>query len=78
MDTKKVFNNDDLNWEIEKIKAFDAPVLISKEFDNNLEYPYAIDIEDESYFYSSEEERDEDYERLRTVVPQFHFFSKCK
>lgn len=74
MDTKKVFNNDDLSFGIKKIKAFDAPISISKEFDNNLEYPYAIDVEDESYFYSSCEERDEDYEILRGVVPQFSFF----
>ncbi len=68
-----VFNNGDLNFEIEKIKSFDAPISISKEFDSNLDYPYAIDIEDSSYFYPEQEERDEDYEKLKTVVPQFSF-----
>jgi hypothetical protein len=69
----KKFNNGDLNFEIEKIKSFDAPISISKEFDKNLDYPFAIDIEDESYFYANQDERDFDYELLKSIVPQFTF-----
>jgi hypothetical protein len=67
------FNNGDLGFSLERIKSFDAPISISKEFDSNLNYPYAIDIEDESFFYPEQKERDDDYEKLRLSLPQFTF-----
>ena len=67
------FHNGDLSFEIEKIKSFDAPISISKEYDANLDYPFAIDVEDNSYFYPEQKERDEDYEKLKLIVPQFSF-----
>jgi len=51
------FSNGDLSFNLERIKSFDAPISISKEFDSNLDYPYAIDIEDESFFYPEQKKK---------------------
>lgn len=67
------FHNGDLSFEIEKIMSFDTPISISKEYDKNLDYPYAIDVEDGSYFYAEQKKRDEDYQKLKLIVPQFSF-----
>jgi hypothetical protein len=66
-------NNGDLAFDLEKIKGFDAPITIAKAFDENLDVPFAIDVEDGSYFYGNEAERDADYEALKEIVPQFEF-----
>ena len=39
-------------------------LAVSREFDENLEVPYAIDVEDKSFFYNTKEERDIDYAEL--------------
>jgi hypothetical protein len=67
------FNNADLEFSIEKIQSFDVPITVAKAFDDNLDYPYAIDVEDESFFYISQVERDTDFDKLKSVVPQFSF-----
>ena len=67
------FHNGDLSFEIEKIMSFDAPISISKECDYFFDNPYAIDVEDSSYWYANEKERDEDYQKLKLFVPQFSF-----
>ena len=68
------FNNGDLAFDLEKIKTFDAPIVIAKAEDFNLDNPYAIDVEDTSYFYANEDERDEDFAELKKNVPlNFHF-----
>ena len=41
--------NGDLAFDLEKIKGFDAPITIAKAFDENLDVPFAIDVEDGSY-----------------------------
>lgn len=66
-------NNGDLSFDLEKIKGFDAPITIAKAVDHNLDYPFAIDVEDSSYFYANEEDRDSDYDKLKEIVPQFDF-----
>ena len=71
MDIK--FNNGDLSWDIEKIKSFDAPITISKSYDDNLDYPFGIDVEDSSYWYAEQKDRDEDFRNLKKVVPKFSF-----
>lgn len=71
MDIK--FNNGDLSWDIEKIKNFDAPITISKSYDDNLDYPFGIDVEDSSYWYAEQKDRDEDFRNLKKVVPKFSF-----
>ena len=67
------FNNADLSFDIEKIESFDVPITVSKEFDSNLDYPFAIDVEDTSYWYAEQEERDADFEKLKSIVPKFSF-----
>ena len=67
------FNNGDLTFDIEKIESFDVPISIAKAFDDNLDYPFAIDVEDTSYFYATQKERDEDFEKLKSIVPKFSF-----
>jgi len=67
------FKNGDLSFDIEKIQSFDVPITVSKCFDGNLDYPYGLDVEDTTYFYSNIEERDSDFELLKTIVPQFSF-----
>ena len=67
------FNNADLEFSIDKIQSFDVPITVAKAFDDNLDYPYAIDVEDESFFYISQVERDTDFDKLKSVVPQFSF-----
>ena len=67
------FNNADLEFSIEKIQSFDVPITVAKVFDDNLDYPYAIDVEDGSFFYISQVERDIDFDKLKSVVPQFSF-----
>ena len=39
-------------------------MAVSKEEDFNLDFPYLIDVEDTSYSYATEEERDDDFEEL--------------
>ena len=71
---KKVrFNNGDLSFDIEKIESFDVPITVAKAHDPNLDYPFAIDVEDGSYFYAEQKERDEDFEKLKSIVPKFSF-----
>lgn len=67
------FNNGDLSFDIEKIESFDVPITVSKEYDSNLDYPFAIDVEDTSYWYAEQEERDADFEKLKSIVPKFSF-----
>jgi hypothetical protein len=67
------FNNADLEFYIDKIQSFDVPITVAKAFDDNLDYPYAMDVEDGSFFYISQVERDADFDKLKSVVPQFSF-----
>jgi hypothetical protein len=67
------FKNQDLSFDIEKIESFDLPITVAKAYDKNLEYPFAIDVEDGSYFYAEQKERDKDFEKLKSIVPKFSF-----
>ena len=67
--------NGDLNFDLDKIKCNQESIendinkmAISKEEDFNLEFPYLIDVEDTSYCYATEEERDNDYEELCKIL----------
>ena len=44
------FNNADLEFSIDKIQSFDVPITVAKAFDDNLDYPYAMNVEDGSFF----------------------------
>jgi len=67
------FNNGDLNFEIEKIISFDAPITVAKSFDGNLNYTYVLDVADGSYFYPDGESRDYDFNLLKEMIPRFSF-----
>lgn len=67
------FNNGDLSFDIQKIKSFDAPITVAKSYEPNLDYPFGIDVEDTSYWYAEEQERNEDFEKLKSIVPRFSF-----
>ncbi len=67
------FNNNDLSFDIEKIKNFDPPITISKSFEDLFEYPHGIDVEDTSYWYFNTKERDEDFEMLKKMFYKFNF-----
>jgi hypothetical protein len=67
------FNNADLEFFIDKIQSFDVPITVAKAFDDNLDYPYAMYVEDGSFFYITQMERDTDFDKLKSVVPQFSF-----
>lgn len=55
--------NGDLAFAIEKIIDMDI-ATISTAYDGNLDYPYAIDVEDSSFFYSNEADRNKDFYAL--------------
>jgi len=68
-------NNVDLKFDIDKILSIQdsietdsTKVAVNKTEDFNLDYPYAIDVEDSSYFYVTEYERDIDYETLLKIL----------
>lgn len=69
----RILNNGDLDFDFEKIASFDAPITIAKSCDENLDYTYAIDVEDSSYWYANVKERDEDFETLKKLLPKFDF-----
>ncbi len=67
--------NGDLNFDLDKIKLNQESIendinkmAISKEEDFNLDFPYLIDVEDTSYSYATEEERNNDYEELCKIL----------
>jgi len=68
-----IFNNNDLNFEIEKIKSFNLPIVVSKSFDKELDYVYGLDVEDSTYWYANESDRDKDYENLKKIIPEFTY-----
>jgi len=67
------FNNADLEFFIDKIQSFDVPITVAKAFDDNLDYPYAMNVEDGSFFYISQVERDTDFDKLKKLIPKFSF-----
>jgi hypothetical protein len=67
-DMRTPFNNNDLNFDIEKIRSYDTPVRVMKETDGNLDARYILNVADSSYFYESRSERDEDFHQLRKML----------
>lgn len=70
-----VVKNQDLNNDLDKIKWNQESIetdltkmSVVKAEDFNLDYPYAIDVEDSSYFYSNEADRDWDFEMLNKIL----------
>lgn len=77
METKEIIiarlNNQDLAFNMERILSMDLPIVLSLEYDANLDNPFAIDIEDNSYFYDNEAERDSDYINLYHMLQPLGF-----
>lgn len=61
-------HNGDLKRELERILNYDLPISISMEYDDNLDYPYIIGVEDNSYFYANENEQKSDYLNLYSLL----------
>jgi hypothetical protein len=70
------FHNNDLQFELEKIKSFDAPITVAKAYEEELNNHYAIDVEDSSYWYAEQDDRDEDFEKLKSILPNFTFIEE--
>lgn len=72
METKEIIiarlKNQDLAFNMVRILSMDLPIVISKEHDANLDNPFAIDIEDNSYFYANEAECNSDYLNLYSML----------
>ena len=66
--TKYSFNNNDLEFNVESIKSFDTPITLAKSYDSNFDYPFALDVEDTSYWYAEQKERDEDFNKLKDLL----------
>lgn len=78
------FHNGDLGFDLEKIitnavSLYFAGDMIAygKSYDEFLDYPYEILVEDESYFYAEEKERDEDLKTLSELISNFLFTEFC-
>lgn len=67
------FNNGDLSNDIEKIESFDVPICVKKDFDGNLDYPYILDVKDNSYFYANKSDRNNDFDLLKSSMPEYSF-----
>jgi len=67
------FNNGDLSFDIQKIESFDAPITVSKSYEPMFDYPFALDVEDTTYWYAEQKERDEDFEKLKSTITRFSF-----
>ena len=65
------FNNEDLSFDIQKIKFFPVPITVAKSFEATFDYPYGLDVEDTTYWYAEEKERNEDFEKLKSIVSRF-------
>lgn len=63
----KTFNNNQLNFDLEKIMDYSVvSAIIDK--DKNLDYPYILEINDNSYFYVSAKERNEDFRKIMEFI----------
>jgi hypothetical protein len=62
-------NNGDLRSDFEKHQSADyTTILVDYDADTNEDYPYILTINDDSYFYASEKERDEDEKLAKKIL----------
>jgi hypothetical protein len=65
MNNADLYNElDNILWQQGNVENDIHKMAISKEEDINLDFPYLIDVEETSYSYDNEKERDEDYDFL--------------
>ena len=74
----KKFHNGDLGMDLEKIISNveslywnNEIIAYGKIYDEFLDYPYEILVEDNSYFYAEEKERDEDLKTLSELISNY-------
>lgn len=67
------FNNDSLSIDIDNIESFDPPITVSKSFDSTFDNPYCLEVELNCYWYENEKDRNEDFDRLKSIYPKFSF-----
>ena len=58
-------DNLNLSFDLDKLRAIDSPTVKTSS-DRNLDSPFIIDINGNSYFYSEPESRD--YDALKTAI----------
>jgi hypothetical protein len=78
------FNNADLGSDLERIITNaeslywnNESIAYGKSYDEVLDYPYEILVEDNSYFYAEEKERDEDLKTLSELISNYLFTEYC-
>ena len=59
---------DKIKWNQESIETDLTKMAVVKAEDFNLDQPYAIDVEDTSYFYPNESDRDFDFDVLNKIL----------
>lgn len=61
--------NQNLNFDLEKIKSYDAISIKKDSFKNEVHNKiYTIEVNDNSYFYSNKEERNVDLKKLKSIL----------
>lgn len=70
---KSLISNGDLKNDLEKFIDYDGAISVTKYKNGNLDYIYAIDVEDQSYFYAEKHSRNKDYKILRALFNSFTF-----
>jgi hypothetical protein len=71
MNNMDLYNDlDKIRWNQESIENDITKMAVSRESDFNLDFPYLIDVEDTSYSYDNEKERDEDFESLCKILTE--------
>ena len=61
---------DNLLFMMECVENDLTKMAVTTEFDDNLEMKYAIDVEDKSFFYDNENERDKDFDELCGILSE--------
>lgn len=68
------FKNQQLTFDLPKILEYDKPVNLFADYDSNLITPYILTVQDNSYFYINQKDRDDDFVLLKLVVPMETLF----
>ena len=64
-------SNGDLRTDIEKHQSADEVDISIDEYNNTEEFTWVIDVNDDGYFYYNKVDRDNDYEILKDLFPDF-------
>lgn len=64
-------SNGDLRFDIEKHQSADEVDISIDEYSNTEEFTWVIDVNEDGYFYYNKVDRDNDYEILKDLFPDF-------